>query len=210
MKTPTHALVAYLLAKVSASGNRKVISLAVLGAIAPDVPLIAIALLCAAEVGILPFSPGFGAAFQLAMDSYYFGTPWFIALHHLLHAPLPLLGLYLLLALFTARGSACRLGGSWFLAGAASHAAIDLVTHAEDGILILWPLDWHYRFDAGVSQWDMGGVGAVLLTLEVSMLVSALFAALWIALRPFWDFLTFEFSCPETTATRAMTRAARR
>jgi len=181
--------------------------MAVAGAVLPDIPLIAIAIFCALDVGMLPFAPGFSAEFKVAMDSFYFDTPWFVGLHQLLHSPLSLLGLYLVLSACTTRDSVARFAGSWFLAGSASHSAVDLLTHSKDGILVFWPFNWDYRFDAGVSQWDMGGAGATLITIETAMLVSALAATLWMALKPFWMFLSFKFSDPSTTAARAAAHA---
>lgn len=79
--------------------------------------------------------------------------------------------------------------GFWFLSGAASHALVDIFTHARDGILVFWPWNWSYRFNAGIDQWDMAGSGLVLLLIEGSLFVAYGACLAWSSLRPFHYFL---------------------
>ena len=81
-----------------------------------------------------------------------------------MHAPLPLL----LLALvgFLGRGHAWGRRLVWFAIGCAGHTAIDIVSHADDGPVLLFPLDWHKRYHAPISYWDEARGGRLFTLLE--------------------------------------------
>ena len=42
----------------------------------------------------------------------------------------------------------------WFLAACLFHSLVDIVTHHDDGPLLLWPLEWTLRYESPVSYWD--------------------------------------------------------
>ncbi len=166
------------------------------GAAAPDLPLIVVAFLCWVVSGFpLPATQNVGSFVRL-VDRFYFESQSFIAVHQLLHAP----GSLLLLALFGV--VVARVTGRWFaawfwfLTGAATHAAVDLFTHAGDGVLLFWPFDWSYRFNAGIDQWDMQGAGMVVLSVEIGLflLIGAFVACR--RLSPFYSFLTMPLEGP--------------
>jgi hypothetical protein len=54
----------------------------------------------------------------------------------------------------------------WFAAGCGLHTAVDILTHADDGPVLLFPLDWHKRFHSPISYWDAGHGGHVFRILE--------------------------------------------
>ena len=163
------------------------------GAAAPDLPLIAIASLCWVLSGLpLPAAEDAGS-FARMVDSFYFESWAFITVHHLLHAP----GSLLLLALIgcvIARMTGRRVSAwFWFMSGAATHAVVDLCTHAGDGMLLFWPFNWSYRFDAGIDQWEMQGAGLAVLSVELTILLIFMGSVVWTRLLPFHSFLTMPF-----------------
>lgn len=85
-------------------------------------------------------------------NDLYFKNPWWIAAHNLLHAPLILLWLAATGFRFRERPWGRRL--AWFAAGCGLHALVDIFTHAGDGPVLLFPLEWHKRFRSPVSYWD--------------------------------------------------------
>ena len=81
-------------------------------------------------------------------EVWFFENPWVIAAQNLFHSPL-------ILALLLAGGyMAWRRGykaGNWlfWLAGAAMvHTLIDIPLHTKDGPLLLFPLNWRWRFES--------------------------------------------------------------
>lgn len=85
-------------------------------------------------------------------NDLYFNNPWWIAAHNLLHAPLLILSLGATGFCFGERNWARRL--IWFAAGCGLHSIVDIFTHADDGPVLLFPLEWHRRFRSPVSYWD--------------------------------------------------------
>ncbi|GJM40696.1 MAG: hypothetical protein DHS20C20_09780 [Ardenticatenaceae bacterium] len=90
----------------------------------------------------------------------YFNNPWWIAAHNSLHAPLPLFALALLGLLLRQRWLL------WFVLGAGLHTAVDIFTHANDGPLLHFPLDWKKRFNSPISYWDPQHGGRIFRLLE--------------------------------------------
>ena len=134
------------------------------GSAAPDVPLALLTLGYVLDRRFLrPHLPD-KTRCSPTYNQLYFNNPWWIAAHNSLHAPLPLL----LLALvgFLGRGHAWGRRLVWFAIGCAGHTAIDIVSHAEDGPVLLFPLDWHKRYHAPISYWDEARGGRLFTLLE--------------------------------------------
>lgn len=125
-----------------------------LGAVAPDLPFYGVAAVWFGQLWARePGSVGhvvYGATF----DWHYFHDPLWIVAYNLLHAPFDLLVLAALAgwALRAGRGWGRPL--AWFVAGCTLHVVMDLLTHHGDGPLLLFPFDWHLRWDAPVSYWN--------------------------------------------------------
>lgn len=85
-------------------------------------------------------------------NDLYFNNPWWIAAHNLLHAPLLILLLGTIGARFREKNWGRRL--AWFAVGCGLHALVDIFTHAGDGPVLLFPLEWHKRYRSPVSYWD--------------------------------------------------------
>lgn len=168
MLTTTHVTMSGVLSRLSRSGRdgpaaQRVERLlpdeatrrAVLwGGLAPDVGLTALTLGAAAWYPLRQ-DLSLDETFRHVYDDMFFQDPVWMAVHNLLHAPLVLLVL-LVVGLWLRGGARARLG-RWLVAfavGALLHSAVDVVTHHDDGPLLLFPLDWSYRFTSPVSYWD--------------------------------------------------------
>lgn len=155
---------------------------ALAGAVAPDVPL---ALLTLGYAGwrrltgaALPgeglYAPGF--------DDLFFRDPLWVTLHNGLHAPLVLLALSL--AGWTAwrTGRTAGAGLCWFVAGCGLHTLLDTATHTHDGPLLLFPLNWTYRFASPVSYWHPAHFGRIAARIEwgVDAAIAMYFTVRWL------------------------------
>ncbi len=170
MKLPTHGLLGYFLARVFRwEGVR--FRCVVAGAMAPDCPVIAAGIVAAAttllETGSLEF-----VKFKAQMDLFYFFGWTLRSSHNLLHGPLSLALLAALAA--THLDAERRAPVLAFLAGAASHAAADILTHVDDGPLLFWPLDWETRLAGPISHWDLDHGGLIVTICECCAWVCAL------------------------------------
>ncbi|WP_422365219.1 metal-dependent hydrolase [Pelagibius sp.] len=166
MKSPTHFLIGYGCA--AAFGWRGGLRRAcLLGAVVPDVPVAAVWSVLAASV-VWREGGYVQALVQAEMDALYFSDSVMIALHNLLHGPLSLAGLTLLTLLIFCRNRTCRMRCLAFLAGAVTHAVVDIVSHVTDGPLVLWPLDDELRLVGPFSHWDPAYGGLWVTGIELA------------------------------------------
>lgn len=171
VKTPTHGLIGYCLARAMGwNGTRR--RCAIIGAVLPDASIILAASINAANM--LFENRGYDFDwFKAQMDLLYFSDPVLISSHNFLHSPLNLTLLAALAMIFL--DAKMRSPVLAFLAGAASHSVVDLLTHVEDGPLLFWPLDWETRFAGPLSHWEPGSGGALLTLAELGFCLGALF-----------------------------------
>lgn len=170
MKTPTHLCLGWLLTRAAPDLPRDHKHLVLLGSVAPDIPLT----LAFAGLHLTGHSPNLRAA----MDQLYFHDAIFITVHHLLHSPLNLALILFLSLQATLHGWARAQSLTCFTLGALTHALADTLTHGTDGLLVFWPVNWVYRFDAGINQWDTWQGALIILTLEA--LIIAATAIFWL------------------------------
>lgn len=111
-------------------------------------------------------------------NDLYFNNPWWIAAHNSLHAPLPVFLLGLTGYLWRSRDWGKRL--FWFAVGCGLHTTVDIFTHADDGPVLLFPLNWHTRFRSPVSYWDPEHGGRTFRLLEH---LSDLLLVMWLILQ---------------------------
>ena len=168
MNTPSHLIITAALVE-SAPAGRVVRSAALVGSVAPDVPLY---LLSGGAYVYVRHVRGWQSsdAFHYVFDELFFHDPWWIALHNTLHSPLVLL--VALACLWHAKGGRQAFLASWwvwFLLSCLLHSLIDIVTHYDDGPLLLFPLDWTTRFSSPVSYWDPRHFGRQFTIFEVSL-----------------------------------------
>ena len=148
MQTYSHWLVTAVLPSTSTRHKQALLA----GSISPDLPL---ALLSVGYVldrrCLRPHLPD-KTRCSPTYNNLYFNNPWWIAAHNLLHAPLPLF--FLGLIGYLGRRRAWGEWLLWFAVGCGLHSAIDILTHADDGPVLLFPIDWHKRFRSPISYWD--------------------------------------------------------
>lgn len=170
MQTYSHFLMTAALAHLG-GGGRRVPALRpgalLLGSVMPDVPLI----LLTGRYMSRRIGPNQapGQLFGSEYDALYFNDPLWISGHNLFHTP-PLVLLYLLLGFLLWRHG--RRGGDllfWFAAGCALHAGVDILTHHNDGPLLLYPFNWQLRFMSPLSYWDPAHYGRQVSAFEHGM-----------------------------------------
>ena len=140
-----------------------------IGSFLPDLPLILMTVAAIAldiQSGVFrqiqngpPSASGGSSLTMRLFDVYFFENPWVIAFHNLFHSPV-LLALYLLIGYGLWRRGIR--GGDWFFwlaAAAMFHTLLDIPLHTDDGPLLLFPLNWRWRFHSPVSYWDPAHYG---------------------------------------------------
>lgn len=185
MFTPSHWLLGAAAARRARLGRGARRAL-LWGAVAPDLPLIALvvgaALMLVAGQGMTP-----AEAAATIFERMYFENPWWQAAHNLLHAP-PMLLALLLLAGVPRSGAAPWRRTLWYFAlGCGLHTLVDIPLHHDDGPLLLWPFDWQLRFRSPVSYWDPQHHGGLMRTLELLLDGALLGYLLGPRLRRWWD-----------------------
>lgn len=117
-----------------------------IGSVVPDIPLMLLTLWYIihrynSENPPSEENPIYGPEY----DAYYFHNDWWKLLLSLFHAPF-------LIVLYLSMGAAAwSLSSSWgtpimwFSTSCGLHAFLDLFTQVEDGLLVLFPFNWHYR-----------------------------------------------------------------
>jgi len=144
-----------------------------LGAVLPDIPLGLLMLGSYVYYGFI-----LGQDTVNLMDTFihpaYFQNPWWIAAHNFLHSPLLLIVVIAALWGFRQKSGTPGHWGLWFALGCLIHALIDIPTHAGDGPLLLFPLDWQTRFNSPVSYWDPSYYGVQFMIFETLLNVGLL------------------------------------
>lgn len=172
--------------KIESSQGVKVDTWALLlGSFMPDMPLVILTLIFFVQNGVF----GGGAQdmseiFGPAYDNLYFNDPVWITGHALFHAP-PMILLYLTIGYWFGfrGGKPWARALFWFAVGCGLHSAIDIVTHHNDGPLLLFPFNWSWRFTSPVSYWDPDHYGLIFAPLEHLLDLGLLGWLLWRRLR---------------------------
>lgn len=167
MNTPSHFLMTAALRKALPRLSMPA-SAVLLGAVAPDMALWTLSL-----GGTVYFESFLGwsphATFRHMFHDLYFHDPYWIAAHNLLQAPLILmfgLGVAWLLRYRWPRFSRWT---AWFLAACLLHSIVDILTHHNDGPLVLFPFNWSLRFASPVSYWDHRHFGSEFARFELAL-----------------------------------------
>lgn len=186
MKSPTHFLIGHCCARALRWQGRDA-RLLVLGACLPDLPII----LCWPAIGL--YTAMTGGAFDMARfrsiaDGLYFSDSLLSGLHNLMHSPVSLCFLLLVAGIVFPSNAVWRRAIVIVLAGALSHSLVDIVSHVEDGPLVLWPLENSIRIRGPVSHWNPAHGGIWVTAIETGGVVA--FAA-WQAFRRFGRSLFF-------------------
>jgi membrane-bound metal-dependent hydrolase YbcI (DUF457 family) len=184
MNTPSHLLMTAFAGKWYKLQNKGAL---LLGAVAPDIPLYLLSLF-----GLLYFrAVGMTSrqAFEHIYGTLYFQDVWWISLHNLLHTPIPLLSGMLIF--FLLRKKYPRLS-SWmlyFFAAALVHSFVDILTHFDDGPLLLFPFNLELRFASPISYWDPAHYGREFSIFEgilnIAFILYLLPRTWWAKMNPF-------------------------
>ncbi|MFQ5667672.1 MAG: metal-dependent hydrolase [Candidatus Binatia bacterium] len=166
MNTPSHLILTAATRK--ALWRVRIVNSAVLlGAVAPDLPLIVLSV-----GGMLYYRGVLGwnrqATLAHLFTNLYFHDPFWICAHSLLHAPLILVGGLVATGMLKRRAPAAAEWWQWFLIACLFHAVVDVFTHHDDGPLLLFPFDWSYRFHSPVSYWDSRHYGLQFTIFELA------------------------------------------
>ncbi len=167
MQTYSHALINGTLAGPLKRRGWEVSAAAfVIGGVLPDIPFFLLTVMGGLYYWIVGATPTGEPPMVYMHMTLYFTDPLWIAAHNLFHAPLILLPL----GLFGYWGmkSNRRWGAVllYFALGAGLHSLIDVFTHANDGPVLFFPLNWTYRFSSPVSYWDPQHFGLYFVPLE--------------------------------------------
>ena len=197
MNTPSHFLMTAALRKAlpRLSMSRSAV---LLGSIAPDIPLYLLSFGGLFYFHYIEGRPLEDAARHI-YGTLYFEDPFWIACHNLLHSPLSLaLGFVVVCwargwnlsppdlstlgqdPIEPAESSAASESSRnavadwlyWFLLACGLHSFIDVLTHFDDGPLLLWPLNWSLRFASPVSYWDPAHYGTLFAPFELLLVVA--------------------------------------
>jgi membrane-bound metal-dependent hydrolase YbcI (DUF457 family) len=123
------------------------------GSIAPDLPLWILSL---GGMIYYRFILGWSMrdTFNYLFDELYFHDPLWMSCHNFLHSPV-IIGLGIVLVANKRQWIGSRQRWLfWFFGACLLHSTIDIFTHADDGPLLLFPLEWSFRFNSPISYWD--------------------------------------------------------
>ena len=165
MTTPSHFIITAALARRLRQRLPVPVMAVLIGSVAPDIPLFLLSTGTALYYR-LTAERSITNLHSFMFDELFFNNPFWIASHNFLHAPL-LLALGLLLSRLL--GGKSGAWWSWFFVAASFHTIIDILTHATDGPLLLFPLNWTLRFHSPVSYWDPNHYGGVFRWLELTL-----------------------------------------
>lgn len=170
MNTPTHFLITAAIRKAAPGWNipRGAVWL---GSVAPDIPLYLLSI-----GGLLYYRYALGWELRDAarhiFDTLYFEDPVWISLHNVLHSPLSLALLLVAAEQLGKRSPAWGRWLRWFLLACLLHSAVDIVTHHDDGPVLLWPLIWEWRYRSPISYWDHRHFGTEVARFEFALVLA--------------------------------------
>lgn len=169
MQTYSHFLMTAVLRRPLKQRNVSVHTRALLlGSVLPDMPFALLTLVYETYfLWIAPRAPAQtwrSVMEYLHFDLFYRDPVWIVG-HNVFHAPLVLLLCGFVGFLLRRRW---RWGNAilWCAGGAGLHTLLDIATHHSDGPLILFPLNWTYRFASPISYWESDYYARIVSPLE--------------------------------------------
>ena len=178
MNTPSHWLINVSLSRVLLKRKPELDPLpkyAVgLGAVAPDIALGVLSI-----GGMIYYHRILGWPLretgQHMFKDLFYNDPFWITCHNFLHSPTMLLMLIGLAVWIPRQWSGSKKVASisrwlfWFFVSCMCHTIVDVVTHFDDGPLLFFPFDFHYRFSSPVSYWDPAHYGGQFIYFEAAL-----------------------------------------
>jgi membrane-bound metal-dependent hydrolase YbcI (DUF457 family) len=173
MNTPSHLVINAAIEKKFGKKAGIVKSAFLWGAVIPDIPFGLLLIGSYVYFGLI-----LGQDVSNLMDDFihveYYINPWWIAAHNFFHAPLILLTAIAILWRFRQSPGTPGHWGLWFSLGSLLHTLIDIPTHAGDGPLLLFPIDWQLRFNSPLSYWDSNFYGLQFMVFEILLNIGLL------------------------------------
>lgn len=170
MKTPSHALIGLVAAKGFGFSRMQTI-MCILGACLADLPLMLAYgyfwLRCLLMVGHYDAN-----YIQNLMDGIYFEQSWLLIAHNMFHSPVSIVYLGLIGIILCSHKPVFCIYIIAYLVGSFSHSILDLISHINDGPLIMWPLNDEIRITGMFSHW-MVGLPLMLELASVGLLLMA-------------------------------------
>lgn len=171
-----------------------------LGSIAPDLPLTLITIGCVMYDMANSTLGADESVVRALFRDWFFNSPWVKAAHNLFHSPL-LDVLYILFGywLWKRAGKGGGKRGAWIFWFAVScllHTSIDIPVHYDDGPLLLFPLNWSWRFISPVSYWDPQRYGTPFAIVEHTLILGLLIYLLATNRLAIGRWLRAKFSTP--------------
>lgn len=167
MNTPSHLIINAAVVKRIGGERIKIAQSAILwGSVMPDIPLGMLSLLTTFYYRVILGDPS-PDLMEAVLHPLYFNSPFWISATSLLHSPFAL-GVYLtFLWRWRNQSGTARSWLFWFFIGCGLHSGIDILTHFNDGPLLLWPLNWQLRFQSPISYWDPAHYGRQFAVFEI-------------------------------------------
>ncbi len=137
-----------------------------LGAIMPDIPLGLLNLGAYFYYGVI-LQQDTSNLMESIIHPAFFNNPWWIIAHNTLQAPLLLVGAVVIFWKFHHKNGTHGHWWLWFFLGSLLHSLFDIVTHATDGPLLLFPFEWQTRFRSPISYWDPVYFGREFMIFEI-------------------------------------------
>lgn len=145
-----------------------------LGSIMPDVPLTLTTIGCIIYDGANGLFDTPESTVRQLFEDWFFNSPWVKAQHNLFHSPLLDAGYMLFGYWLWKRGHKWGAWIFWFAVACMIHTSIDIPLHYDDGPLLLFPLNWSWRFMSPVSYWDPQHYGTPFAIFEHSLVLGLL------------------------------------
>lgn len=137
-----------------------------LGSFMPDIPLYILSLWFIIYYQFINPLEGNSEVFSHHYDALYFGNSLWIIGHNVFHAPLMIVLWATLGGMAYKKGKAWGQSLVWFALACGLHTFIDILTHYDDGPLLIFPFNWTIRFSSPLSYWDPAHGGIPFTTFE--------------------------------------------
>ena len=168
MQTQTHFLMtAALRIPLQKRGIQVHTGAFLLGSFLPDVPLFVLSVIFGLFSTMA--AEGMSGPAMAEYDRLFFNDPTWIIPHNFFHAPFILAGILAIGLLLQRRESPWGQRLVWFAMAAGLHTTIDILTHHNDGPLLLFPFDFSTRFASPISYWDPDHYGRIFTWFEMSL-----------------------------------------
>lgn len=181
MRSYSHFLITAALRKACPSISI-IRSATYLGSVAPDIPLLALSV-----GGYIYFHHVLNweteETFRHLFDDLFFNDPLWIISHNFLQVPFILIIGIVTLWKTNGNQKVYESWWFWFSSACLLHAAIDILTHNDDGPLLLFSLNWTYRFASPVSYWDRNHYASEFMmyenVLDIALIVYLVVPFVW-------------------------------